>query len=163
MSNAFEERGDWIRVVLNLEAERVREMALLAAGLSEEGSIHTLDRQIDGALAALSRRGVRYPGHFVAERYGLSGGEYLVLTLALLPHHRPDILTEIGQRTNMTCRWPTLSLLAHVTLPPGTPMGPFGAQLRQLPLCVEGVVSLSDGDDPELHVHRAVLDLFGLE
>ncbi len=156
--------------VLRLEAERLIGVARLVAGDEQAAaSLEATDAALEGAVERLEALGVAHPGHVLGERYGLDGAEYVVLLVALLPHHAPGAFAElvgltqsVGALADETPRLShALALLAPMQAWPDAT-----SDLRGRPLFSEGLVRVGDEeddqDDPRLSVHLAVLELYGL-
>ena len=162
---AWEEVVRLLSAVLRLEGERL--VAAISIGRvsgATPEAVEEIDDQIGLLLSGLDRRGVKYPGHTLAAQYGLSGGGYAVLQLALLPHHAPDLLRQVldalGDEGESVPRMRHAQKLfgssAQVT-------PHFRRMLESQPVCRKRLLELSAKEvDSPLRVSKSVLELLGL-
>lgn len=152
--------------VLALEAARLVGLASLGRveGVAEQ--LAEVDASLTILLEKLTEQGVRYPGQVLGAKYGLSGLEYLVLQLALLPFHEAEacahIMSLLGEESGAR---PRLSHVLQLLQPTGDDWRDLQEGLLDGPLLTEGLVGLEEADDgdPALVPHQAVLELFGFE
>lgn len=165
----WEETGELARLVLRLESERL--VAIASIGRTRGATperVASIDRDLETIMAGLERRGSAPPLHVVASRYGLSGGEFAIVHLALMPHHAPDLLltlaTTLDSRVEAPLPIPRLSYALRILAPSAPDQAALRRQLRELPVCTETLVILKplpDGDE-RLEASPALLELLGL-
>lgn len=153
---------DILRAVFRLEAERTLQVARLGREAGAGDTLEDVDRQLSRAMAALNTRGVAYPLHDVARRYRLGQEDYLILQLALLPRHGPEVVARatraLGEPDERLRMSHALALIAEGF----DDWARARAELLTLPVFVEKLVWVSDEEDPELTPCPAVLELLGL-
>jgi hypothetical protein len=156
--------GPVVASVLRLEAERVVALAQQLAGTPRYDRLMELDRQLGILSDGLERRGVNYPGHVIGARYGLSGGEYLMLLVALMPHHAPDLRDDLREAIGGPDDHPRRSYVLLLLDSDSANWAALDAEFEQSALILAGLVvstPLPDGDE-RLTVSLAILELFGL-
>ncbi len=169
----FDEIGSMVGTLLRLEADRIEAAAALGRpNASHARDIAEVDADMSRMLAGLDRRGVAYPPHAVAARYELSGAEYLVLMLALLPHHAPDVPPRLsrvlGPIPTNTAENPAipvrLSWALRLLAPQEADHEALARQVETSTVVAEGLVRLTrmEDGDRRLEAHLAVLELLGL-
>lgn len=157
------EADELVARILQLESTRLLAMAAAAReGVSAAPRVQRVDEAVDATLASLDELGVAYPGHAIARRYELSGPEYAVMQLALMPHHASEdlasLLRILGDPHAERPRFRhALELLA-------APEERAALQdtLERGALLREELVRLGGEAGSELHVHPIVLELYGL-
>lgn len=156
---------DILRAVFRLEAERTLLVARLGRVAGAEEALEDADGRLGAALAALNTRGVAYPLHAIARRYRLGQEDYLLLQLALLPRHGPEIVLAttdaLGDKAGVIRLSHGLALIAEGF----DDWERAKAELMELPVFREKLVKLVevDGDgDPAMEPSAAVLELLGL-
>jgi hypothetical protein len=159
------ETVDILRAVFRLEAERTMQLARLGRALGAEEALDDVDERLAGAITALDRRGVAYPLHAIARRYRLSQEDYLVLQLALLPRHGPDVVRVTTESLGEPTLRPHLSHALALIAEGYDDWAASRAELVTFPVFKEKLVSLEPphAEDPELHPSLAILELLGLE
>ncbi|MGM0575431.1 MAG: hypothetical protein ACQEXJ_06845 [Myxococcota bacterium] len=163
MSDRATEAARVVARILGLESARLLAMAaVLRSARPDPGQLRDVDRAIESALETLVELGVAYPGHVLGRRYDLSGPEYAVLQLALMPHHTPDDFTSLVWLLDDREEVPRLRHALRLLAPPREQEA-LRSLLEAGPLVGEGLVRLTGEDDPALIVNRSVLELYGLE
>jgi len=137
---------DICRSILRLEAERV------IARIAAPEAIEELDADLETLFDGLDRRGAGYPGHMLGQRYELTGADYALLQLALIPHHSLELLQPLG------IRGPLTTTQAFRFLAPEAPTHLADEAMAQLAVVQSGLVELGE----PMTVSPAVLELFGL-
>ncbi len=159
---SFEETQSLVQLGLRLEAERLVAMVSLlvdAPGAGDRLTRASMD--LEQVLSGLERRGVALPTHVVAARYGLSGPQYAVLTLATLQLVDAERYAELMALVEADDAVPTVEL-ACVIASPEDPDA-FGRELLACPLVVERLVRIEVRDEGEILLpHPALLELMGL-
>jgi len=158
--------GDILRAVFRLEAERTVCAARLGRVPGAEAMMADVDQRLAAAFAALDARGALYPLHMIARRYQLSQADYLVLQLALLAHHGagPELVHAATEALDDDGPQPAVRL-SHALALIAEGFDDWErakAELMTLPVFAERLVKVGEGDDPELAVSAAVLELLGL-
>lgn len=156
--------------VLRLEAARLLGVARMVAGDDDApAAMARVEAELDEALASLEAIGVAHPGHVLAARYGLDGADYVVLAVALLPHHAPEVFAElVGLLQAVGAVADEVPRLSHALalLAPMQAWPEVAEELSGRGLFTEGLVRAradeAADDDPVLAVHLAVLELYGL-
>ena len=164
MTDGWEETGRLVRSAMTLEAQRVAAMAALGGGPGAAGeTVAELDAELDVLLGGLARRGAGYPLHLVARRYDLSGSEYLVLQLALMPFHAPESLQAVSAALAGDGQ-PRLSLALTLLGAPTRDWPRLRRELDSMALFRERLVLLEELDDSDhlLLASPALLELLGL-
>lgn len=151
-----EDAGRLIALAMRLEAD-----ALVALAQGDAEAAAEAQRDLETVFAGLSHRGVAYPPHAVAARFGLDGASFAALSLALMPAHAPERLlaltAALGQAGLAT---PTLALVATLVAPPAAREAALEA-LRRGPLFAHALVR--EAPDGALTPSPAVLELLGLQ
>lgn len=153
---------DLLRMVFSLEAERTLRAAQLGRVAGAEDALEGVDTRLGQALAALELRGVAYPLHAIARRYRLSEADYLVLQLALLPRHGVEVVRAATDALGESSDKVSISHAIALVFEGFDDWKRARAELEALPVFVESLVRLGDGDDPEMTPSPAVLELLGL-
>jgi hypothetical protein len=81
-----------LRAIFRLEAERTVHIARLGREAGAEQALEDVDERLKAALAALEAEGIAYPLHVVARQSELGQEDYLIIQLALLPYHGPEVV-----------------------------------------------------------------------
>ncbi len=162
---SVDDAGRLVATVLGLEAQRV--LAGAAVGRVDGATpadVEAIDADIDTVMTGLQRRGVAYPGHVLAARYELSGAEYLLLQIALMPFHAPDAAIRLGEILGGPDGCPRLTYAVKLLNPSAEDLTAMRALVSSTPLFAEQLVLFDDlGDgDAQLLPGLAVLELFGL-
>ncbi len=163
--SSWEESGDLSRLVLRLEAGRVVAAASVGRvpGVSPE-TVTAIEEDIDRIMAGLARRNAAVPLHLVAKRYGLSGGEYAILHIALMPFHAQDLLDSLARALGGDDNAPRLSYALQVLAPSIDDYLGLRQTLIEMPLCTEQLITLVEllDGDARLQASPAILELLGL-
>lgn len=154
--------GDLLRAVFALEAERTLHAAQIGRVAGAEDALEDVDMRLGQVLAALEVRGVAYPLHAIARRYRLSQADYLVLQLALLPRHGVNVVRAVTEALGDGADRISMSHALALVFEGFDDWARARTELETLPVFVESLVRLGDGDDPELTPSPAVLELLGL-
>lgn len=165
----FEDAGSLVGMALRLEAERVLAAAAIVTGSPQVtvATIKAIDGELDTVMRGLERRGVAFPGHVLGAKYGLSGGEYLLLQIALMPFHAPDLALQLDRlfaAGDDDPSAPRLSAGLRLLAPDRPDPAALRPALERMPLCANGLVQLVPLADGDAHVvpGQAVLELYGL-
>lgn len=166
----FEEGAELVAQVLGLEAARILAIASLGRAriVDDEGApvgpeqVQQIDQALEVVLEGLARRGIAYPGHMLGGKYDLGGPEYLILQLALMPHHSPSDFASLMRVLGSDELVPRLSHALTLLAPPGR-HADLAERLEGAPLFAEDLVKRSADPDPALVPHLAVLELYGLD
>ena len=138
--------ADICRSILRLEAEQV------VARITSADELDEIESDLETLFEGLDRRGAGYPGHMVGQQYELTGPDYALLQLALIPHHALDLLQPLGIHSALT------STQAFRFLAPEAPPHLADEALAHLAVVQSGLVELGE----PLRVSQAVLELFDL-
>ncbi len=138
-------------------------VARLGREAGAQEALEDVDHRLSGALQALASRGVAYPLHAVARRYGLSQEDYLILQLALLPRHGPDVMATATRALGDPSERPLMSHALALIFEGFDDWERARAELLTLPVFRESLVRLGPEDDPALTPSPAILELLGLD
>lgn len=153
---------DLLRSVFSLEAERTLHVARLGRVAGAEDALEDVDARLGQVLAALDMRGAAYPLHAIARRYRLSQADYLVLQLALLSRQGSEVVRAATDALGEMSDNVLISHAVALVFEGFDDWKRARAELEAMPVFVESLVRLGDGDDPELTPSPAVLELLGL-
>lgn len=154
-----------LRAVFRLEAERTVRLARLGREPGAEDALDDVDERLRSALATLDAAGVAYPLHAVARRYQLGQEDYVILQLALLPRHGPELVRAATEALGEGEPEPRLSHAVALLAEGFDDWERATQDLLTLTVFEERLVLttlLPDGDRA-LSPSRAILELLGLD